>query len=186
MFTKPSYIHRENNCTKIICQITDFVQQLAWHFGQVQRNSINTHGTSCWIDSKALFLKTRKWRNRKLVIRELPFFIFYHKRFHTFSNFDPNKTDDTLVFYHKCFHTLSNFDSNKTDDTLVFYHKRFHTFSNFDSNKTDDTLVFYHKRFHTFSNFDSNKTDDTSVLRRNQPSWRGLFVDEDTDEKMSQ
>ena len=25
------------------------------------------------------------------------FFLFYHKRFHTFSNFDSNKTDDTSV-----------------------------------------------------------------------------------------
>ena len=49
------------------------------------------------IDCKALFFKTRKWRNRKLVQSQLTFFLSYHKRFHTFSNFDSNKTDDTSV-----------------------------------------------------------------------------------------
>ena len=49
------------------------------------------------IDCKALFFKTRKWKNRKLVQSQLTFFLSYHKRFHTFSNFDSNKTDDTSV-----------------------------------------------------------------------------------------
>ena len=48
-----------------------------------------------WLQG-AIF-QNKKWRNRKLVQSQLTFFLFYHKRFHTFSNFDPNKTDDTSV-----------------------------------------------------------------------------------------
>ena len=48
-----------------------------------------------WLQG-AIF-KNKKMKKSKISSKSTHFFLFYHKRFHTYSNFDSNKTDDTSV-----------------------------------------------------------------------------------------
>ena len=47
--------------------------------------------------ARRYFFKKKKMEKSKTSSKSTHFFLFYHKRFHTFSNFDSNKTDDTSI-----------------------------------------------------------------------------------------
>ena len=58
--------------------------------GQVKRNSIKTHGTSCYVTGELIAM--RYFLNRKMKKSKIS-----SKSTHFFSYFDSNKTDDTSV-----------------------------------------------------------------------------------------